>query len=85
MAFDEGRIAGTTGCNRYFASYEASEGRMSLGHTGLTMMMCPDPAMDQERRMLGALERVDGYRAADDELHLLSGAESVVRATAATD
>ena len=58
-AFAEGRIYGTTGCNRYFAGYTLEEGRLSLTPVGMTMMACDGPIGDLEQvfvRVLNAAE-----------------------------
>jgi heat shock protein HslJ len=41
--FEDGRVAGSGVCNRYFASYKASNDEtLSIGDIGATMMMCPN-------------------------------------------
>lgn len=42
-AFENGRVAGSAVCNRYFAQYKASNDEtISIGDIGATMMMCPN-------------------------------------------
>ena len=59
----EERVAGTSGCNRYFGSAKAESGRIAMGPFGATLMACsPDDVMKQE----GPLPR--GARSGE-ELH----------------
>ncbi|MDG4649940.1 META domain-containing protein [Roseibacterium sp. SDUM158017] len=58
LLFDAGgRVAGSGGCNRWFSGYELTGEGLSFGPAGTTMMACPDPLMEQERRFLDALGR----------------------------
>lgn len=63
ISFDEeGRIAGTAGCNRYMGDYEiGDEGDIVITMGGTTMMMCDDTAMDVERQVLELLPTVNEY------------------------
>jgi len=58
LVFEDGRISGSGGCNRYFTAVEAGEtpGDLTLGPIGSTMMACPDEIMALERRYLKAVE-----------------------------
>lgn len=56
--FDGSQINGTSGCNRYNASYEASGDEISFGPIGGTKMACPEPAASTETRFLQLLEGV---------------------------
>jgi heat shock protein HslJ len=60
MAFDnEGRVSGTTGCNRYTAAYHAEGDTLRFSSVAATRMACADPAVDeQEQAFLRALESV---------------------------
>lgn len=53
-----GRLAGSTGCNRFFGTYELSGEGLSFGAVGATLMACPEALMMQERRIFEALEEV---------------------------
>ena len=50
-----GRLSGSSGCNRYFASYTLTGDRLSIGQMGSTRMMCNPERMAQEDRFLQAL------------------------------
>ncbi len=68
---DGGRFSGSGGCNRYFGEFTLTEGRLTTGPIGSTMMACEPAAMDLERRYLGALEKVARITGDDTLLHLL--------------
>lgn len=65
---DDGRITGSAGCNRYFASYEMKGTAISIGQAGSTMMYCSTPGvMEQESAYLTLLSQaktitIDGDR-----------------------
>jgi heat shock protein HslJ len=63
-----GRVSGSGGCNRYFASYTHSGDRISIGPAGSTRMMCDAPRMAQEDRFFLALQSVESYELRDGEL-----------------
>jgi heat shock protein HslJ len=62
VRFEDGRVAGTSGCNSYFADLiERSPGVIELGPVGNTRMACPPETMKLESRFLGRLGQVDRY------------------------
>lgn len=60
LVFDNGRVAGHGGCNRYMGGVRtgASGGDIAFGPLAGTMMACPQDLMDLERRFLKALSGV---------------------------
>jgi len=52
----KGAVTGSTGCNRYFGTFTADSGKMTLKIGGSTMMMCPDIAMNMEREYSSLLD-----------------------------
>lgn len=70
-AFDGGTVAGSTGCNRYSASYTLDGDAVELGPIASTKMACRPPADAVEREYVAALERVAGWRLEDGQLVLL--------------
>ena len=63
LAFGEGRISGSSGCNGYFGSVEESApGEIGIGPLGATRRACPPETMALENRYLEALQSVDGYQ-----------------------
>ena len=65
------RIAGSTGCNRYFAPIQITDTTLRFGAGGSTRRACPPAVLDQERRFLAALEAVRAYRRDGNTLWLL--------------
>lgn len=51
LNFAEGRISGTTGCNRVMGSYSLTGDRLTLDGVATTRMACPGAAMEQEARI----------------------------------
>jgi len=81
MVFENGRISGSGGCNRYFAGVtEASPGDITIGEIGSTMMACPDEVMHLEARYLKAVGEVAGYSFLAGKLVLAYGDGDVVEA-----
>ena len=71
IVFEDGRVAGSTGCNRFTGSYSIDGDELELGQLALTQMACGPPGDAVERAYLAALEQVAGWRSEDDELTLL--------------
>ena len=43
LSFEDGKVFGSDGCNRYRGTFTAKVGKLSFGkNLGSTMMMCPD-------------------------------------------
>ncbi len=64
--FASGKVSGSGGCNNYSGSYVSTRavGKNTLrieGPMAMTMMMCAEPLMDQERLYLAALESATEY------------------------
>ncbi len=73
---EDGRLTGSSGCNRFFSTYNLDARDMKIDHIGGTRRMCPKIQMLAERRFLEALERVDGWATRNDNLILFGrGAE----------
>jgi heat shock protein HslJ len=70
MAFRQGRLSGSGGCNSYSASYTAHGERLTVGPAAATRKACPTDVMDQEERFLAALARVRTWRAQGGTLEL---------------
>jgi heat shock protein HslJ len=62
VGFERGRIAGSAGCNRYFGDLALDGRHIEVGDLASTRMMCPEPVMDREARLLAALSRAERYR-----------------------
>lgn len=69
---DAGRVAGSGGCNRIGGGFSLTGEGLQFGPMASTMMACPEPLMEQERRMLDALEHVAAFDVdGHGTLHLL--------------
>lgn len=75
----EGRVAGSAGCNRMMGGYSAEGEALRFTQLATTRMAClPDSVMDQEQRLLEALERSREYLVWGDILTLFDGEGSAV-------
>lgn len=78
--FDNESVAGSAGCNRYNAGYEAEGERFRLTSGPIsTLMLCSPPAvMRQEQAFLEALQDAQSYRIDGGALTLRDGAGNAV-------
>lgn len=65
---------GHSGCNRYFGQAELKDGKLRIERMGMTMMACPEPAMDMEQVMSGTLMDWSDATVSGNEL-TLAGSE----------
>lgn len=68
--FEQGRLGGSTGCNRYGAAYELDGASISLGEIASTRIACEGTAQAVEEAYLAALADVARWQVADDQLTL---------------
>lgn len=70
--FNEGRISGSAGCNRYFAPYHSgADNHLKLtSATRSTQMACPPAVSDQEKRYLTLLSSVTSWQRQNESLLL---------------
>jgi heat shock protein HslJ len=63
ISVQDGRFAGSSGCNRYFAPVKLGDmpGEVSVGPTGSTKMACPEQVMEVEDRFLRQLGSVKKF------------------------
>jgi heat shock protein HslJ len=60
--FDDDKVTGSGGCNRYFAAVAGdTPGELVFSGMGTTRMACPEPAMDLERHYLKTLAGASSY------------------------
>jgi heat shock protein HslJ len=65
IAFDDGRVTGTAGCNSYSADYATgAHGALAIGAVEVTDMVCgaPDGIMEQERAFFDDLSGITFYQ-----------------------
>lgn len=73
--FSEGQMAGSAGCNNYFASYEVDGESLTLGPAGSTKKLCADElVMERENEFLSALADINSYAIEDGMLTLFDTA-----------
>jgi copper homeostasis protein (lipoprotein) len=77
LANFEPRISGSGGCNRVTGSFEIDGDKLRLGRMAVTMMACPS-GMEQERRFLQSLEKVERYRISGSHLEMLDAQGAVI-------
>jgi heat shock protein HslJ len=72
LIVSEGRLTGSSGCNRYSGGATAGDaaGEVTIGPLAGTRMACPEPAMSIETRYLQALQSTVGYAFANGKLAL---------------
>jgi len=70
--FQDGRIDGFSGCNRYFGSYAFRQGRLVIGPLAGSMMACDPASMALETAVHRALAGTFRPVRTDDRLQLLS-------------
>ena len=76
--FIDGRVAGTTGCNRFSGTYRIDGSSLSFGALAMTRMTCMSPRDAVERAMTRALETTAGYMVTDDALELTDAVGTTV-------
>ena len=79
LEFNEGRIAGTGGCNRIIGSYRTEGTSLAIEPGGMTKMACPEPLMSQDQRFSDALRATHAYRIQGDTLALAEGDRVLAR------
>ena len=65
MSFEDGKVAGSAGCNNFHGTYATKGSTLQLGPLATTRRACEEPLMTQEREFLAALAsavtwRIDG-------------------------
>jgi heat shock protein HslJ len=78
LTFEEERVAGFSGCNRFGGTFTAGDGTLEIAELSVTQMGCPSPADEVERAFLDAFERVARWRLDGDELVLADGEDEEV-------
>lgn len=81
----DGHVSGHGGCNGMSGAVRVKGKRIVFGRMASTMMACPSPQMNQERRFHEALRLVRGFRVEEEprKLLLLDGSNRVVMRLAA--
>jgi heat shock protein HslJ len=75
----DGRVSGSAGCNRYFASYTQTGASIAISSVGSTKMHCTRPGiMQQESTYLASLGRTTTFTIAGSRLVLVDPNGSVL-------
>ena len=61
LRFGENQINGSSGCNRYMASYQLTENQLKIASAASTRMACEGQVMRQESQFLSALQAAQSY------------------------
>jgi heat shock protein HslJ len=75
------RVGGMAGCNRFFGSIELDGENITVGPLAGTRKFCTQAVMDQEQRLLSALERVTRYEFKETILFMYADDTPVLRLT----
>lgn len=78
IALSEGRVTGTTGCNRLSGPIKADARQLMLGPLATTRMACSDERGRLESDFLRALQQPLAYRIGDGKLTLLRDKTTVL-------
>ncbi len=76
--FEEGRVGGSGGCNRYGAGYTLAGESLTITPGPMTMMACPEPQMTVEQLFMAALAATSSYQIDGDQLALLDASGQTV-------
>jgi putative lipoprotein len=80
---DNNRISGSGGCNRLMGGYLVEGSSLHFQGVASTRMACPS-GMDTEQAFLKALDKVESWKIACDELSLLGSGDAVLARFKAT-
>jgi uncharacterized lipoprotein YbaY/heat shock protein HslJ/uncharacterized lipoprotein NlpE involved in copper resistance len=69
---ENGRVAGTGGCNQFSGGYEIDGKKIAFGALATTMMACPD-GRDVDLALMAALEAAKSFKKTAHHLELLDG------------
>lgn len=73
LNFDNDKITGSDGCNRYNALYTVNEDRLNISRSiATTMMACPEQIMQQASSYTSALTQAMSYKIEGSQLVLLN-------------
>lgn len=76
--FQDGRVSGFSGCNRFFSGYMLDGDRIVIGQLAGSMMMCSEPMMALERAVTRSLGGTFDYSVTAQTLILRHGTEPVL-------
>ena len=71
--FEDGRVAGSAGCNAYQASYTRTGTKLTVGPIAATKRFCEGPAGDVESAFLASLAQAHSFSATPGKLVISDG------------
>ena len=77
FSMEDQRVSGNGGCNRIMGSFEITDDQLRLPGMASTMMACAS-GMEQERRFMQALEKIQHFRISGSQLELLDASNTVL-------
>lgn len=80
----DGRVTGNASCNALIGKFRQDGSSLSIGEVGTTRRLCDDAQMDQERRVLAALDRVSSAALVGGMLELSGDGKLLLRASPAS-
>ncbi len=69
----DGKVNGSSSCNRYFAEYKLTGESLSFSNAGSTRMACPTALMNQEQRFLKTLGNIKNFSFSPEGALILQG------------
>lgn len=72
----DSKIAGETGCNRFFGDFKISENNLELSNIASTRMMCPD--IQFENSFLEVIKSAASYNVNEDKLTLKDSSGNII-------
>lgn len=71
MSFEDERVTGSTGCNRYFGGYQLTGEGLRFAETGMTKMACDGPRNEAEQQFTQLLNQVNRFDITPDGVLIL--------------
>ena len=79
LQIEDGRIAGSDGCNQFSGSVQAADGQIAVSHLASTKRACPPPFDALSKAILGVLDgQTVVHEVRGDELQLSAGGTTLV-------
>lgn len=75
---DSQRLSGSTGCNRYLATYKVQQQQLTIGDIGSTRMACTGDRAAQEQAFLQLLAASRSYQLEGDRLQLYDAQQQLL-------
>ena len=72
----DSKIAGDTGCNRFFGEYEAKGNSLKFGQVGTTRMMCPQ--MQFENAWMEVINNTDSFEMDKEQMILKDSTGNII-------